>query len=47
MVQSNTYNAKLNDIRVSIKDEYLHGLPFSLKSRNAVAIVFSFYGDSE
>ena len=32
---------------VPIRDEYLTGLPFSLKTRHGVAIVFSYYGDSE
>ena len=30
---------------VPIKDEYLNGQPFSLKSRIGVAIVFSLFGD--
>ena len=36
-----------NYVKVAIKEEYLSGLPFKLRSRNSIAIVFSFFGDSE
>ena len=32
--------------KVPFREEFLQGMPFSLKSRNAVATIFSFYGDS-
>ena len=41
-----TYESRLS-LNVKIKNAHRSGLPFSLKSRNGVAIVFSFYGDSE
>ena len=41
-----TFESRLR-LKVKIKQAFRSGLPFSLKSRNGVAIVFSFYGDSE
>ena len=32
---------------IPVKCEHLKGLPFKLKSRHGIAIVFSFYGDSD
>ena len=34
-------------VKVPIRADQLKGLPFSLKSRNGIAIVFSFFGDNE
>ena len=36
-----------SDLRVNIRVEHYPKLPFSLESRNGVAIVFSYFGDSE
>ena len=41
-----TFESRLS-LKAKIKKAYRSGLPFSLKTRNGVAIVFSFYGDSE
>ena len=34
-------------MRVAIKNEYLAGQPFKLKSRHGIALLFAFWGDSD
>ena len=36
-----------SDTKVAIKNEHLDGIPFALKTRIGLAIVFSLFGDCE
>ena len=36
-----------SDTKVAIKNELLEGIPFALKTRIGLAIVFSLFGDCE
>ena len=45
-MRDDKFEEKLSPI-VAIRSELRQGLPFSLKTRNGIAIVLSFFGDTE